>query len=902
MAKLDTDRIWRSLGTFWDLFPQEERIYLKTFWEAWADIVADLWGLTFQVDRSKSLFSTAATFERRNVLVQLSGLVQQKSFEFELASVQTTPTGAVIVRGFVPRSRRSFKASEIPTQGLLRIGSDTLKYIFVNVIAIVGGAFDGYVREAVFTLEASSLPHDYSDSVDMNDSFYKTEIALSFRVPQSPGAPYVDTTSSGVALELNATGILRFGTPGLNYEQVQYQALTVLGDQYVFSLPATWGPGQSGPVLLQQSHPAGEQVLASVLTPSRWTVTASGAARVYGDGAAVFVIDDSPGVIGASAASMRSAIEIQENDDFDIAVTLFIASWPTVLASERRAGVRFIVGTQTFTLHLRETLAGHAYVSGNTGAPVTTPVATLPSQIEMRVARTAGVIEFTVRENDDSDFTLVATTTATGERARLTLFTEDDGTDTAAHVSFDEVVRRLGEAVGSTRLEHAFVVDDLYPFRYQTDVQLVSATSLRDAPRLTSQELMTVDIVEDVDAQYLRAIGTGDDFVAAGVPAAGEITIPGRDVVIVYDEIVRDGVIFEFKIRGKLDPDLLPLAAGTTLVAETRELLVTGAYTFPTPGELWLRDLPTRDRMWAPVAREDQRHVQRLYGPLVDLTADASSDAYLRRVQGAWYALMSGPAIDNIAIGVQLTMGLPVAQVAGVVQRTYIRQNLLGEIQERAMVILGDDGAVTHHLDPNIVGIDWSYEPGERVEKFAPLTNGVAVYDVDANDAWPSLFGMDPLSPERYNAFGVLVDLNVLNADTSLDDAIRFALRIKPTWTKMFFHLLLTAGNERIDVEDDMFFATLAELCEDISFDEGPAPAPPQDVLHMGEGHKMGQGKRMGTSSVFRPFPALGIGVYMGQGLTMGMDPRAYDCAPNADNMSIETVTPTPVVEVDVGP
>lgn len=899
MAKLDTDRIWRSLGTFWDLFPQEERVYLATFWEAWADIVADLWGLSFQIDRTKSLFSTSATFERRNVLVQLSGLKQQKSFTFTLASVQATPSGAVIVRGFVPRDRRTFRANEVPAQGLVRIGVDTLKYVSVNVVSIVGGVFDGYVREALFTLEASSLPHDYSDSVDMNDSFYKTEIDVSFRVNQSPGASFIDTTSAGSALDLNPTGVLRFGTPGLNYEQVQYQSLAVVGDRYVFSLPATWGPGQSGPVVLQQSHPAGELVKVSVLSPSRWQFERTGPVRVYGENAAVFVIDDQPSIPAVSFAQMRSAIEVQENSDFNMAVTLFLDAWPSVAAAERRAGIKMQIGPQAYVLYVVEHAAGTSYAFGLEGSPSFDLMSTVPSRIELNMSRTASDMEISVREDDASDFRLLVRVTVTGERARLSLFTQDTGTETAARVRFDEVVRRQGQAAGSTRLEDAFVVDDLYPYRYTTDVQLVSASSLRDAPRVGGQSLITIDTV-DMDTQYIKAIGAGDEFEAAGVPAAGELQMAG--VVMVYDEVVRDGSVFEFKIRGKVDPNIAPLDAGVAVVASTREITtLNGAYRIPGPGELWLRDLPTRDRMWAPVAQEDQRHVQRLYGPLVSLDADVSSDAYLRRVQGAWYALMSGPAIENLRIGVHLTMGLPTAQVAGVVERTYERRNVLGEVVERGMVILGADGAVTHRLNPTLQGISWALEPGQSVEKFTPLTTGVEIYDVGVDDEWPSRFGMDPLSPGRFNAFGVLVDMNALNADTSLTDAIRFALRIKPTWSKMFFHLLLTAGNETLVVEDDMFFATVVEGCEDVSFDEGSAPAPPQDLLRLGDGHKMGQGKRFGTSSAFRPFPALGIGVFMGTGLTMGMAPRAYTCAPNSDNLATEEVTVTTVVEVDVG-
>lgn len=899
MAKLDTDRIFRALGSmFTAMFTAEDRLVLRSYWEAWADLTADLWGLAFQVDQTKSVFSTSATVERRNVLVQLSRPTVIPGQAFALASVHTEPVGnTTSLRGFVPRDQRTFRARDIPAQGLIRIGVDTLPYVAANVIVVDAGAMAGYVQEATFTLDASTLPHDYADTIDLNDSFFRQELQLAFRVPQVPGQTFVDSTGLGLAPDLNSTGRLRFGTAGINLEEHQYQSLSVVGDRYVFTLPATWSPGQSGPSALSFSHPEDEVINVSVLSPSRWVITTSGSARVYGDDAAVMVVDDSPGAIGASQAALASELELQENTDFDVAINLFPELWPTVAASERRAGVRLDVGGQVLGLYLRQTASALAYVANGQVLAITAR----PDQVELRLSRQANVLELTVREPGDGEPKLVASVAVSGARARLTLFLADDGTDTAARVRFDEVVRRLGQAAGSQRLESTFVVDERFPYRYATDVQLTSAVSLADDPKPRAQDLVTVaEITADGFDGVVMAMGAGDDFEAMGVPAAGELAL--ADKVMVYDSFTRDGPVFHFAVRGAVDPDLLPLAAGAVAVARTRALGTDTGFRVPAPGELWLRDAPTRLRLWAPVAQEDQRFVQRLWAPLVGLTAEASSEALARRVQGAWYALMAGPAIENVRIGVHLAVGLPAAKVAGVVQRIFTRQDTLGRVVERGMVILGDNGAsVTHTLDARVQGVDWAFAPGQAVERFAPLTTGVAVYDALVQDDWPVRFGLDPLSPERYNAFGVMVDLGVLNGDTSLDDAIRFALRIKPTWAKMFFHLLLTAGNEHLVVEDDGMFAVVANFCEDISFDEGAPPLEPQPSLRMGEGHKMGQGLHMHVTSVFSAFPTLGLGLHMGTGLTMGMPDRAFVCYPDEDNLAREELTTTVVVEVDAG-
>ena len=903
MAVINTDRIWPLLGSFFGLFPQEERIYWRTFWESLGSLTADLWGLAFQVDRAKSPFSTEPTFERLNVEVNLSNLTQEPQLEFELVSVVQIKNGALVFRGNVPRGRRSFKIGDVPASGIIRVGVDVVNYASVNVIAIEGGTFDGYVREATFTV-LDLTPHDYSDTVEFSDSFYLEEIELTLRTNHVPGALFIDATGPGDIPALDQTGRIQIGQIGVNYDDLQYRALTIIGDNYVFLMPTTWSSPLSSPDLLSFHHSLGDTFSVSRLTPSKWTLTRQGPVRLLAEGGAVFVIDNNP-VATPSICSLASQVMIADGSDFDLATTIVLESWPACqVGTQRDAGLHIKIDEYEFVVGVRSTPTSDYLVFGLTTVPSLKVTEALNGRtIELQAIRTGGVIEFNYRKPSDTDFIRLGSLTVSGGRALTSLRIDDTGTvppETfpVVRIRFDEVVRRLGETVGSTRLEDQFIVSDAFAYRYDTDVNLLSATTLRDAPRLRSEQLMVLTAVSS--GNVITAFGSTDKFQPDGVPKSGILMVGTKSMV--YDEVTRSAASFEFQIRGKIDPDLLPIEAGSVVFAQTRE--ISGKeYMLPGESQVWMRNLPTIDLMWAPVAREDQRHVQRFHGPLVDLDITVSSDAYLRRVQGFWYSLMSGPAVENIKIGVQLAMGLPVARASGVVQRVFETRNKIGDLKEKGLVITGPDGTFTHYLNTFTAeqGIDWVFTPGEAVDKFDPLTDGVKVLDVNVQDNWPVLMGnvISAASPERYNTFGILVDTRVINSDTSMSDAIKFLLRIKPTYTKLLFHFVLRQGDENLHVDDDGFFTTIADMCEDPSFDEGIPPFITQPPLRMGDGHFMGQYCRMGTSSPFREYPALGIGLFMGRGLTMGMAPRAFECRPDSDNHAHEELAITPVIEVE---
>jgi hypothetical protein len=357
------------------------------------------------------------------------------------------------------------------------------------------------------------------------------------------------------------------------------------------------------------------------------------------------------------------------------------------------------------------------------------------------------------------------------------------------------------------------------------------------------------------------------------VPASGVLTLGGKKAV--YDSVSRDDQVYAFTIRGKLDPDLFPIAAGTTFTASTSRLLPGDDFTLPGDGTINLRQLPTRDRMWAPVAQVDARHVQNTFGALVRLDADISTEAYLRRVQGVWFALMDGPFLRNVYSGLQLTMGLPVARTAGTVTELRDEYDALGKLTRRVAVIGNDRQSIEHDLDPGVgPSIDWSVHVGDTVETFERLTTGVEVADFQSDPLWYKRFpGVSEL--QRFNSFGVFLDTDVLNADSDINSAIRFALRIKPKHTQLFMRFLLTSGNENLseEIDDDVFACQVPSLGEDMTFDEGEVPADPNRILHLGQGHKLGQHKHLGVTGNFHTMTIgtyTSIGHFTGDGATTG--------------------------------
>lgn len=860
MSLINTQPIWFALGDFYNLFPQDERVYWDTFWEAYSDIVADLWGYAFQVDQAKSLFSTDPTFQRREVLVQFSNLSEGVNAQFLISNIKQDAGGRWILRGFVPRDLRTFKVGDLPEKGVIRIGVDTIPYSQVDSLTIVGGQFDGFVRESTFVL-VGDPPHDYTDDPNFNDDFANQPQQLKFRINQAAGDTIVDAVlvEPNDQITVNPTGLLTLGVPGFNPEVVEYTSVIVTGDRYVFTLAPTYQAPATNPQELDFAHFIDELITVSSRDPERWSQSVTGNARWIGNGSARLVIDDQA-TPGPANGQLFGQYTLKPNVDFDVSVTVSLQTWPdpVPLSTYKRAYARINIGAQRLVVGVEKAKDGAGVVTdsivfGVEGSETVTALASEPEAFEARFKRIGASLEIQYRDIDSQQFQVLSIPAVSGAASTLDLVVDDPNSESASQVVFDEVIRRTGDVIGNSRLEESFSATDTFPYTYDIDQNITSANELRDRPRTRTEFLTTTQVIEDEEAGVIFAKGDENaDFEPKGVPNGGVISLSG--IKIVYDSFSQNGDTFEFNVRGKIDPDVLPIDTGTTFTAETSVLQQGIGFEFSGDGKVSLANLPTRDRMWAPVAQIDERHVQKEYGVLTDLDADISTQGYLNRVQGTWFALSSGPSIQNMRSGLQLAMGLPVALTEGTVDSIDQEFDNLGRVSRYYLTVLGEDGALEHDLNPDLLPfIDFSVIVGQSVEQFQPLTNGVEVLDVIQDNDWYLNFpGVSDI--ERFNSFGISVAIEALSAEASYDDAVIFALRVKPTYTKMFMRFLLTSGDEDLseDLDEDLFAAVLPSICEDITFPEGDPPEDPFATLRLGEGHKLGQAKKLGPTGYWK--------------------------------------------------
>lgn len=82
---------------------------------------------------------------------------------------------------------------------------------------------------------------------------------------------------------------------------------------------------------------------------------------------------------------------------------------------------------------------------------------------------------------------------------------------------------------------------------------------------------------------------------------------------------------------------------------------------------------PSPELLWAECSMVDNTPaIENNFGRMVgilegDLTSTLTRVSYLASVKGLWYAITSGPSVENIRLGMQVLMGLPFAEERGVI-------------------------------------------------------------------------------------------------------------------------------------------------------------------------------------------------------------------------------------------
>ena len=189
---------------------------------------------------------------------------------------------------------------------------------------------------------------------------------------------------------------------------------------------------------------------------------------------------------------------------------------------------------------------------------------------------------------------------------------------------------------------------------------------------------------------------------------------------------------------------------------------------------------PTEGTWYAEFGLFDENVIYNNFGADISLTKEVASEEYLNRVRGIYYSLLTGPTISSIRTRVLATLGLPMSVEAGTVSS--INTNYSGQ---KGQIVIGTKG----YLYPLSVGTSLSV--GDSVSQFAPLCNGVNIYDYINNPTW---FDSFPAITEiqKYHTFLVSLDLDALDigiADyaTAISRASSTLSIIKPTYKDFIF-------------------------------------------------------------------------------------------------------------------
>jgi len=217
------------------------------------------------------------------------------------------------------------------------------------------------------------------------------------------------------------------------------------------------------------------------------------------------------------------------------------------------------------------------------------------------------------------------------------------------------------------------------------------------------------------------------------------------------------------------------------------------------------------DQLWAEVTYLDNGDKIEAFGRLAGFTLDdwrSRTDEldYRSAVQGLWYYLWHGRTLENTRSASQVILGLPFAEVAGVVADVKSPFD-----STRSRVLVQDrDNLTTYrtYYYPTAVGLainpetDAPYTLGDAVEQFAALSGGVVVTDYVEDPTWiaPYVGSGDLHEPQKVHTWGVLVDSAVFSL-VNLLFLIDYLRRYKPQHTDPFFAVIKSLHDD-IDVGD----------------------------------------------------------------------------------------------------
>ena len=242
----------------------------------------------------------------------------------------------------------------------------------------------------------------------------------------------------------------------------------------------------------------------------------------------------------------------------------------------------------------------------------------------------------------------------------------------------------------------------------------------------------------------------------------------------------------------------------------------------PDALDVW-QDTSPPAQMWAEYTYLDNRPtIEANFGIPANFTLDdlaqlPSNVDYLSAVQGLWYAYFNGPTVFNLRAGTQILLGLPFAEVAGVIVE--IRNDFSVTTGRILVQDTADTTIVREYSYPVTLSMATNpatgqpFAVGDSVAQFQPLVTGVEVLDYVNSPEWfggylnqGSFFEV-----EKFFKFLVRVDSSAFNLSALLF-VQSFVKLIKPTYTYPLFVVREAIGDTEVAVSDEVLYGGVLSL------------------------------------------------------------------------------------------
>ena len=214
--------------------------------------------------------------------------------------------------------------------------------------------------------------------------------------------------------------------------------------------------------------------------------------------------------------------------------------------------------------------------------------------------------------------------------------------------------------------------------------------------------------------------------------------------------------------------------------------------------------------MYAEYVAYDEKKIYNNFGHFVGVGKDeVSSEALRSRIRGLFYSYLRGPTLSAIRTGVQIHLGLPIAEEEGTVEA--VNEAYSGEYGQ---IVVNSKG----YLYPLAVGTTLSVS--DSVAQFQVLSEGVRVLDYVNTPNWIDYFTDEPYEVQKYHQFLVEMNLDAFDVE-DLTNAAVFVDAIKPTWKGATF-LAFKAVEDDQDVEDDLYVGASLGIFDSFIADVDP--------------------------------------------------------------------------------